>query len=57
MYHKLISEHFDKHYATFEDFKKELCPKLDDALKDISNGNYQTMEDCCAELEEKYDLH
>ncbi len=54
---RLISEHFDKHYATFEDFKKELCQKLDDALNEIKEGKGIPMDIAVAEMEEKYDLH
>ena len=54
---RLISKHFDKHYATFEDFKKELCQKLDDALNEIKEGKGIPMDIAVAEMEEKYDLH
>lgn len=54
---KLISKHFDKHYKDFEEFKRETLKKIEQALKDVDEGNVQTMEDFCAEMEEKYDLH
>lgn len=53
---RLVSEHFDKHYATFEEFQKEIFEKIEQALKDIDEGNYQTLEEVCAEMEEKYDI-
>lgn len=53
---KLIAKHFDKHYATFEEFQKDFLKKIKQALKDVDVGRYQTIEDFCAEMEEKYDL-
>lgn len=53
---KLISKHFDKHYADFEEFKRETLKKIEQALKDVDEGRVQTMGDFCAEMEEKYDL-
>lgn len=53
---KLVSKYFDKHYATFEEFQKDFLKKIKHALKDVDEGRYQTMEDFCAEMEEKYDL-
>ena len=47
---KLVAEHFDKHYASFEEFQKDILQKIDLALKDIENGNYRPMEDFCAEM-------
>lgn len=53
---RLVSEHFDKHYATFEEFQKDMNQKIEMALKDIEEGRYQTMEIAVAELEEEYGL-
>ena len=53
---RLVAEHFDKYYATFEDFQKDLNNKIEQALNDIKEGRYQTMEDFCAEMEVKYDI-
>lgn len=53
---ELISEHFDKHYSTFKEFQKDFIKKIEQALKDVEGGRYQTMESFCAEMEEKYDL-
>lgn len=51
---RLVSEKFDKHYATFEEFQKDIFEKIDQALKDVDEGCYQTMDEFCAEMEEKY---
>lgn len=53
---RLVSEHFDKHYESFEEFKKDLNKKIERALKDVEEGRYQTMEEFCAEMEEEYDI-
>ena len=52
----LISEKFDKHYADFEEFKKDVWKNIEKALKEIEEGRYQSMEDFCAEMEAKYDI-
>ena len=51
---RLISEHFDKHYATFEEFQKDISYHLEKAIKDIKEGRYQTTEEFCAEMEARY---
>ena len=51
---RLISERFDKHYATFEEFKKDIYNKIEQAFKDIVAGRYIVMDSAVAELEEKY---
>lgn len=53
---RLVAKHFDKQYANFEEFKKDILKKVEQALKDVDEGRYQTIEDFCAEMEEKYDL-
>ena len=53
---RLVSEHFDKHYANFEEFKKDFYSKIDKALKDVEEGRCQTLEEFCAEMEETYDF-
>lgn len=53
---RLISEKFDKHYASFEEFQKDIFEKINQALKDVDEGHYQTLEEFCAEMEEKYDI-
>lgn len=54
---RLVSEHFDKQYENFEEFKKDLNKKIEQALKDIDEGRYRTIDKFCAEMEEKYDIH
>ncbi len=51
---RLVSEHFDKHYATFEEFQKDMIRKIEEAFKDIEEGHYVSMEEAMEELEEKY---
>ena len=51
---KLVAEHFDKHYATFEEFQKDIFEKISQALKEIDEGHYRPMEEAVAELEAKY---
>lgn len=53
---RVISEKFDKYYANFEEFQQDILKKIKQALKDVDEGHYQTMEGFCAEMEEKYDL-
>lgn len=53
---RLVSEHFDKQYESFEEFKKDLNKKIERALKDVEEGRYQTLDEFCAEMEEKYDI-
>lgn len=54
---RLIAKHFEKQYLTFEEFQKNMFRKIEKALKDVEEGRYQTMEEFCTEMEEKYDLH
>lgn len=54
---RLVAEHFDKQYESFEEFKKDLNKKIERALKDVDEGRYRTMDEFCAEMEEKYDIH
>ena len=53
---RLVSEHFDKHYASFEEFQKDIFEKIEQALKDVDEGRYCTLEEFCTEMEEKYDI-
>ena len=54
---KLVSEHFDKHYASFEEFQKDIFEKIEQALKEVDAGNCRTLEEFCAEMEAEYDIH
>lgn len=51
---KLVSEHFDKHFASFEEFQKDVFEHINKALKDVEEGNYCTLEELCTEMEETY---
>lgn len=53
---RIVSEHFDKQYKSFEEFKKDIRKKIERALKDVEEGQYQTIEEFCAEMEEEYDI-
>ena len=53
---RLISKHFDKHYESFEEFQKEVFEKIEQALKDVDEGRYQTLESFCEEMEDEYDF-
>ncbi len=55
---RLMSEEFDKHYSSFEDFKKDFCKKIDKALQEVKDGKcQQTFEEFCAEMEAKYHIY
>ena len=54
---RLISEKFDKHYETFEEFQKDIFEKIDIALKEVEEGKCRPIENFCAEMEAKYDIH
>lgn len=54
---RLISEKFDKHYASFEEFKKVFFENISVALKQIEEGNGIPMEQVIAEMEAKYNLN
>lgn len=53
---RLVSEHFDKNYSTFEEFRKDIFEKIEQALKEVDKGRYRTLDEFCAEMEEKYDI-
>ena len=52
---RLIAEHFDKHYASFEEFKRDVFKKIDEALKEVDEGKGIPMEEIVAEMEADYD--
>lgn len=52
---RLVAEHFDKHYASFEEFKKDVLKKIDEALNEINEGKGIPMEEIVAEMEADYD--
>lgn len=51
---RLMSEEFDKHYNSFEEFKKDFCKKIDQALQEVKDGKCRPFEEFCAEMETKY---
>ena len=53
---RLVSAHFDKHYATFEEFQKDIFAKIEQALKEIDEGKGIPMEEAVRELEAEYGL-
>lgn len=54
---RLVAEHFDKHYASFEEFKEEIIREIEDSIRQIEEGKGIPMEDIVAEMEAKYDIH
>lgn len=54
---RLISEKFDKHYASFEEFKEDIRRNVEIARKQIEKGEYITMEQFVAKMEEKYHIN
>lgn len=53
---RLISEHFDKHYKDFEEFKEDVLKNIDEAIKEIESGKGIPMEEALKELEKEYEL-
>lgn len=53
----LISEYFDKKFPDFEIFQKEIQNKINRALGQIQDGNYRSLNDFCAEMEENYNIN
>ena len=53
---RLVAEHFDKHYASFEEFQKNLWEQIDKALKEVEEGKCRPFEEFVAEMEADYDL-
>ena len=53
---RLVSEHFDKQYATFEEFQKDIFKKIEEAMLEIKEGKGIPMEDIVTEMEAKYHL-
>ena len=52
---RLVAEHFDKHDASFEEFKKEIIREIEDSIRQIEEGKGSPMEDIVAEMEADYD--
>ena len=53
---RLVSEHFDKQYASFEEFQKDIFKKIEEAMQEIKEGKGISMEDIVREMEAKYHL-
>ena len=51
-----MAEHFDKHYASFEEFQKNLWEQIEEAVQEIKDGKGIPMEDVVAEMEAKYNI-
>lgn len=51
---KLVSQHFDKQFTTFEEFKTDLIKQVEKAQKQIKEGKGIPMEQAVAEMEAKY---
>lgn len=54
---RLMSEEFDKHYNSFEEFKEDFCKKIDKALQEVKDGKCRPFEEFCAEMEAKYHIY
>ena len=54
---RLVAEHFNRHYANFEEFQKDVFKKIDKALKDVEEGHYRPAEEFFKEMEEKYNIN
>ena len=52
---RLVAEYFDKHYASFEEFKKEIIREIEDSIRQIEEGKGIPMEDIVAEMEADHD--
>lgn len=51
---KLVDEHFQKQYANFEEFQKDVLNHIEKALKEVGEGKYLPMEEAIEELEKEY---
>lgn len=54
---KIVSKYFDKQYATFENFQKDIFNEIKEALKEIEEGKGISMEEVVAEMETKYNYN
>lgn len=53
---RLIAEKFDKQYATFEEFQKDIFEQIKQAIEEIKEGKGIPMENVVAEMEAKYHI-
>ena len=54
---KLVSQYFDKHYATYEEFKADILNEINETLEEIKQGKGIPMEQVVAEMEAKYHIN
>ena len=53
---RLLAEKFDKHYANFKEFQKDIFENIAIAIKQIEDGKGIPMEQVLSEMEAKYDF-
>ena len=54
---RLLGEKFDKHYASFEEFREDIIKSIEIGMKEIEEGKGIPMEELVAEMEEKYHIN
>ena len=54
---KLLAEKYDRHYADFEEFKRDIIVEIAKAMEEIKEGKGIPMEELVAEMEEKYHIN
>ena len=54
---KLLAEKYDRHYADFEEFKRDIIVEIAKAMEEIKEGKGIPMEKFVAEMEEKYHIN
>ena len=54
---RLLGEKFDKHYASFEEFKEDIIMGIERGMKDVREGRVIPMEDVIAEMEALYHIN
>lgn len=53
---RLVSEKFDEHYESFEEFQRNVFENIMNALEEVKQGKVIPMEKIVAEMEEKYHI-
>lgn len=54
---RLLAEKYDRHYADFEEFKKDIIIEIAKAMEKIKEGKGIPIEKFVAEMEEKYHIN
>ena len=54
---KFLVEKYDRHYADFEEFKRDIIIEIAKAMEEIKEGKSMPMEKFVAEMEEKYHIN